>query len=82
MLETLLNVIAPVFLVIAVGALLARSSPINVQPINRIALYAAVPALALRTLAETTIAPSSVLRLAIAYLAFMVTMACVAWLLG
>ncbi len=82
MLETLLNVIAPVFLVIAVGALLARSSPIDVQPINRIALYAAVPALALRTLAETTIAPSSVLRLAIAYLAFMATMACVAWLLG
>ena len=51
LLRLLVDVVLPVFVVVAVGAWVGRRFGLQVGPINRLAIYAAVPALTLRTMA-------------------------------
>jgi malate permease and related proteins len=78
LLTLLLNVVLPVFAVVAVGGAVGRRFRLEVAPINRLALYGAVPALVFRTLAGIEMAWQPVLHLVGAYLAFMVAMAALA----
>jgi malate permease and related proteins len=78
LLTLLVNVVLPVFAVVAVGGVVGRRFRLEVAPINRMALYGAVPALVFRTLAGIEMAWQPVLHLVGAYLAFMVAMAAIA----
>jgi malate permease and related proteins len=74
----LVDVVLPVFAIVAVGGLVGHRFRLEVAPINRLALYAAVPALVFRTLAGIEMAWQPALHLVGAYLAFMVAMAALA----
>ncbi|MBW6454971.1 MAG: AEC family transporter [Trueperaceae bacterium] len=78
----LLEVVLPVFAVVAVGAWVGRRFGLQVGPINRLAIYAAVPALAFRTMAGIEMAWGPALHLVGGYLAFLVTMGALAGLIG
>jgi malate permease and related proteins len=78
LLTLLVNVVLPVFAVVAVGGIVGRRFRLEVAPINRLALYGAVPALVFRTLAEVEMAWRPVLHLVGGYAAFMFAMAAVA----
>ncbi len=78
----LVDVVLPVFAVVAVGGLIGRRFGLSVAPINRVALYGAVPALAFRTLADIEMAWQPALQLVAAYLAFLVVMGATAALLA
>ena len=56
LLRLLVDVVLPVFVVVAVGAWVGRRFGLQVGPINRLAIYAAVPALTLRTMAGIELA--------------------------
>jgi malate permease and related proteins len=70
----LVDVVLPVFAVVAVGSLIGRRFGLEVAPINRVALYGAVPALAFRTLAGIEMAWQPALHLVAAYLVFLVVL--------
>ncbi len=78
----LLDVVVPVFLVIAAGAAIGLRFGLEVAPINRIALYAAVPALAYRTLAELELAGATVTRLLVGYGGYLLVAAALAAWVG
>ncbi len=78
----LLEVVLPVFAVVAVGAWVGRRFDLQVGPINRLAIYAAVPALAFRTMAGIEMAWGPALHLVGGYLAFLVAMGALAGLIG
>ncbi|MFU8887727.1 MAG: AEC family transporter [Trueperaceae bacterium] len=78
----LLEVVLPVFAVVAVGAWVGRRFGLQVGPINRLAIYAAVPALAFRTMAGIEMAWGPALHLVGGYLAFLVAMGALAGLIG
>jgi malate permease and related proteins len=78
----LLEVVLPVFAVVAVGAAVGRRFDLQVTPINRLAIYAAVPALAFRTMAGIEMAWGPALHLVGGYLAFMLAMGALAALFG
>ena len=78
----LLEVVLPVFAVVAVGAWVGRRFDLQVGPINRLAIYAAVPALAFRTMAGIEMAWGPALHLVAGYLAFLLAMAALAGLIG
>lgn len=78
----LLDVVLPVFLVVAAGAAIGLRFGLEVAPINRIALYAAVPALAYRTLAELELAGGTVSRLLVGYAGYLLVAAALAALVG
>jgi malate permease and related proteins len=78
----LLEVVLPVFAVVAVGAWVGRRFDLQVGPINRLAIYAAVPALAFRTMADIEMAWGPALHLVGGYLAFLLTMGLLAGLFG
>jgi len=78
----LLEVVLPVFAVVAVGAWVGRRFDLQVGPINRLAIYAAVPALAFRTMAGIEMAWAPALHLVGGYLAFLVVMGALAGLIG
>lgn len=78
----LVDVVLPVFAIVAVGGIVGRRFRLEVAPINRLALYGAVPALVFRTLAGIEMAWQPALHLVGAYLAFMLTMAALAALLA
>ncbi len=78
----LLDVVLPVFLVIAAGAAIGLRFGLEVAPINRVALYAAVPALAYRTLAELDLAGATVSRLLVGYAGYLLVAAALAALVG
>ena len=78
----LLDVVLPVFLVIAAGAAIGLRFGLEVAPINRIALYAAVPALAFRTLAELELRGATVTRLLAGYAGYLVLAATLAAVVG
>lgn len=82
LLRLLLDVVLPVFAVVAVGAWVGRRFALTVTPINRLAIYAAVPALTLRTMAGIEMAWGPALHLVAAYLAFLLAMAGVGALVG
>ena len=72
--ETLLNVVVPAFVVIGVGVLLGRFLKLDLVPLNRVALYAAVPALVFNSLATTELGAGSVGRLVVGQLIFLALM--------
>ena len=71
LLSSLLNVVLPAFLVMGAGMLLSRFFKPDVTSLNRIALYATVPALVFNSLSNTELSLASVSRLSLSYLAFM-----------
>lgn len=75
LLRLLVDVVLPVFVVVAVGAWVGRRFGLQVGPINRLAIYAAVPALTLRTMAGIELALLPAMHLVAVYLAFLVAMA-------
>lgn len=76
----LVNVVSPVFMVVAVGALIGRRFPIEVSHLNRVVIYAALPCLTFRTMSSLEMEPASVVRLVAAYLLLLLVMAGVALL--
>jgi len=78
----LLEVVLPVFAVVAVGAWVGRRFDLQVGPINRLAIYAAVPALAFRTMAGIEMAWAPALHLVGGYLVFLLVMGALAGLIG
>lgn len=78
----LLEVVLPVFAVVAVGAWVGRRFDLQVGPINRLAIYAAVPALVFRTMASIEMAWGPALHLVGGYLAFLLLMGAVAFAAG
>lgn len=78
----LLDVVLPVFLVIAAGAAIGARFGLEAATVNRVALYAAVPALVFRTLAELALSGGAVGRLLAGYGVFLVAAAVLAWVVG
>lgn len=78
----LLDVVLPVFLVVAAGAAIGLRFGLEVAPINRVALYAAVPALAYRTLAELELAGATASRLLVGYAGYLLVAAALAAIVG
>jgi malate permease and related proteins len=77
--DIFLQVVVPAFVVIGVGVLLGRGLRLEMAPLNRISLYAAVPALVFTTLADADVAFDDVGRLLLANTAFMLVMGVLAW---
>ncbi|MEX2501361.1 MAG: AEC family transporter [Trueperaceae bacterium] len=82
MIQILLQVVVPAFVVVAAGAALGRAFRLEMTPINRVALYAAVPALVFSALADSDVAWTSVGLLLGGNAAYLVAMAGVAWVAG
>ena len=78
----LLEVVLPVFAVVAVGAWIGRRFDLQVGPVNRVGIYAAVPALAFRTMAGIEMAWGPALHLVGGYLVFLLAMGATAGLIG
>ncbi len=78
----LLEVVVPVFAVVAVGAWVGRRFDLQVGPINRLAIYAAVPALVFRTMSGIEMAFGPALHLVGGYLAFLLVMGGIAFAAG
>jgi malate permease and related proteins len=81
-LSLLVTVVAPVFAVIAVGALLAKRFRIEVRAVNRLAIYGAVPALTFRTLADLDLSADAIGQLLLGYAVFLAATAAVGTVLG
>jgi malate permease and related proteins len=81
-LDVLLSVVVPVFAVIAVGAFLARRLRLEVAPITRLAIYAAVPALVFRTLSTMTLDTDAIVLLLAGYGLQFAALATAAWAIG
>lgn len=81
-LALLLDVVLPVFLVIAAGAVIGTRFRLEAAAVNRVALYAAVPALVFRTLSELQLAGAAVGRLLLAYGAYLFAAAALAALVA
>jgi malate permease and related proteins len=71
----LLEVVLPVFAVVGVGAWVGGRFALPLPPIHRLAMYAAVPALAFRTLAGVEMAPLQALHLLTGYALLMLLLA-------
>jgi malate permease and related proteins len=82
LLALLVDVVLPVFAVVTVGGVVGRRFRLEVAPINRLALYGAVPALVFRTLAGIEMAWRPALHLVGAYGLFMLAMAAAAALVA
>ncbi len=80
--QTLLGVVVPVFVVIAVGALLARRFGLDLASVTRLGLYAAVPALVFRTLSSLSLPGDAMVRLLSAYALLLLALTLVAWIAG
>ncbi len=78
----LLDVVLPVFAIVLIGAVVGRVFSLQVQPINKLSLYAVVPALAFRAMAGIEFAELNVGGLILAFGLFLVAMAIVGWVLG
>jgi hypothetical protein len=63
----LVDVVLPVFLVLAVGVVVGRRLAVDVRHVNRVALYAAVPALTFRALADLELGAGQAGRLLAGY---------------
>jgi malate permease and related proteins len=79
MTDVLLAVVAPVFAVIAVGALLARRFLLEVGPVTRLAIHGAVPALVFQTLSTTSLDAGAITRLLAAYAVVLLALAAASW---
>ncbi len=81
-LKLLVDVVSPVFAVILVGGLVGGWFRLDVRHVNRLALYAAVPALAFRAMAELALGEIPALRLLAGYGLFLLAAAGLAALAG
>jgi malate permease and related proteins len=77
----LLDVVVPVFAVVAMGWWIGRRFGIAVAPVSRLAMYAAVPALVFRAMNGIALAPASFSLLA-PYASFLALMALLGWGIG
>jgi len=82
LINNLFNVVLPAFLVMGVGIILSKAFKPDVTALNRVALYATVPALVFNSLSNTTLSLNSVSGLIIAYLIFLAVMLLLSWLLS
>ncbi|MCA9838862.1 MAG: AEC family transporter [Trueperaceae bacterium] len=80
--SSLFTIVLPAFLVMGVGGLLGYFFKPDVVSINRIGLYAAVPALLFDSLSTTELHLLSVARLAIAYILYLLSMFFLSWLIS
>lgn len=80
LLSSLVNVVLPAFLVMGVGSLLSYFFKPDVTALNRVALYAAVPALVFNSLSNTALSLQNVGHLSLAYLLFLILMLFLSWL--
>ena len=80
-LSLLVQVVLPVFLVIGLGALVGRVLRLEIAPINRLSIYAVLPALVFRSMSELSFAEIPAVRLVGAFLVFLAAVAAIAWLL-
>lgn len=81
-LKLLVDVVSPVFAVILVGGLVGGWFRLDVRHVNRLALYAAVPALAFRAMAELALGEIPAARLLAGYGLFLLAAAGLAALAG
>lgn len=80
MLVALLEVVVPAYLIVGVGALFGwRFSP-AVSQVNRLALYAASPALVFSSIYSADVAPSNLTQLLVGNALFLVVVGALAWL--
>lgn len=80
MLKAITDVILPVVLVAGLGALLARKFLLDQTTLNKIQLYALVPALAFSSLMKTTVPPADIVHLGVVYAAVSLAIGVLAWL--
>jgi predicted permease len=78
----LIDVVLPVFTVVALGALAGRWLRIDVPPLNRTSLYVLLPFLAFRAMAGLDPGEIAVARLVLGFATFAATIAAIAWTLG
>lgn len=81
-LDLLIQVVLPVFAVIGLGALAGAVLRLDVGPINRLSIYAVLPALVFRSMSELALAEIAWGRLVAAYLVFLVVIASTSWILS
>lgn len=79
MLTALTDVILPVVLVAALGAVLGRKFPIDAASLNKVQLYGLVPALAFSSLMKTTAPLGDIVQLGLAYGLASLAIGVVAW---
>ncbi|MBA2665769.1 MAG: AEC family transporter [Trueperaceae bacterium] len=79
MIDVLLQVVVPAFLVVGVGALLGRTLAPDLLSVNRLALYAAVPALVFASLSSTGVTFENAGLLLAGNALFLVGMGLLAW---
>lgn len=82
MLSALTDVILPVVLVAALGALLGRRFPLDAASLNKVQLYGLVPALAFSSLMKTTAPLGDIVHLGVAYGLASLVIGVLAWLAG
>lgn len=82
MLSILFEVVAPAFIVVAAGVLLGRAFSIDLSALNRVALYAAVPALVFSSLSTSEVSFADIGVLLGANSLFLIGMGVIAWLVA
>jgi malate permease and related proteins len=82
LIQTMLDVVLPVVLVIAVGAAVARAFDLDIRPVNRLAIYAMLPSLTFITMARMDFAAVPVACMMMGFLAYTAVMAAVAHVAG
>ena len=82
MITILLEVVLPAFIVVASGLLLSRAFTIDLASLNRVALYATVPALVFSSLSNSDVSFGNVGVLLGANALFLVGMGVIAWLVA
>lgn len=82
MIQILLTIVAPVFVIAGLGALLDRTKTLEVRTISRVVIYLASPALAFYSIANTTITGSELSGLVLFFLLTTATMTFFAWLVS
>jgi malate permease and related proteins len=80
--DVLFDVVVPAFIVVAVGVALGRAFTMDLAPLNRVALYGAVPSLVFASLSTSEVAFDDVGILISANALFLVAMAAIALAAG
>lgn len=80
MLVALLNVVVPAYLVVGVGALFGWRFNPAISQVNRLALYAASPALVFSSIYSADVTPSNLAQLLLGNALFLTTIGLLAWL--
>ncbi len=81
-LSVLIDVVVPVFAVVALGALAGSRLRIDVPPLNRTSLYVLLPFLAFRAMAGLDVGEIAVGRIVLGFATFAATIFAVAWTFG